>query len=193
VQVLEINKHKVVHKLHDNDLFYVRFKQSELEALLELHLFDLPQVREILAHGTQRVKFLWDLWNGWLHVGVGKWHDCRHWTSWIPHHIPSHMLHVSNTATTTSISQPFSRTTWVSRHQKVNHSGFYWSEKWWGDSGVSWTICNQCTSLQTDNHASTSPLVFLQAGCPPATQPTAAKHWSNACQQYKQVIWCNLI
>jgi len=23
-----------------------------------------------------------------------------------------------------------------------------------------------CTSLQTDNHASTSPLSFLQAGCP---------------------------
>jgi len=28
-----------------------------------------------------------------------------------------------------------------------------------------------CTSLQTDNHASTSPLVFLQAGCP-SCRPT---------------------
>jgi len=28
------------------------------------------------------------------------------------------------------------------------------------DSGIS------CTSLQTDNHASTPPLSFLQAGCP---------------------------
>jgi len=35
----------------------------------------------------------------------------------------------------------FSRTTWVSRHRKVNHSGFYWSKRWWGDSGISWTIC----------------------------------------------------
>jgi len=28
-----------------------------------------------------------------------------------------------------------------------------------------------CTSLQTDNHASTSPLCFLQAGCP-SCRPT---------------------
>jgi len=32
-------------------------------------------------------------------------------------------------------------------------------------SGISWAVC-VCTSLQTDNHASTSPLSFLQAGCP---------------------------
>ena len=34
-----------------------------------------------------------------------------------------------------------------------------------------------CTSLQTDNHASASPLSFLQANALPATQPTASKHW----------------
>jgi len=28
-----------------------------------------------------------------------------------------------------------------------------------------------CTSLQTDNHASTTPLTFLQAGCP-SCRPT---------------------
>jgi len=28
-----------------------------------------------------------------------------------------------------------------------------------------------CTSLQTDNHANTSPLSFLQAGCP-SCRPT---------------------
>jgi len=28
-----------------------------------------------------------------------------------------------------------------------------------------------CTSLQTDNHANTPPLVFLQAGCP-SCRPT---------------------
>jgi len=32
-------------------------------------------------------------------------------------------------------------------------------------SGISWVICVS-TSLQTDNHASTPPLSFLQAGCP---------------------------
>jgi len=25
---------------------------------------------------------------------------------------------------------------WVS-----SHSGFYWSKRWWGSSGISWTIC----------------------------------------------------
>jgi len=34
-----------------------------------------------------------------------------------------------------------------------------------------------CTSLQTDNHASTPPLSFLQARCPSAAQPTASNHW----------------
>ena len=33
-----------------------------------------------------------------------------------------------------------------------------------------------CTSLQTDNHASTPPLSFLQAGCP-SCHPTVSKHW----------------
>jgi len=33
-----------------------------------------------------------------------------------------------------------------------------------------------CTSLQTDNHASTSPLSFYRLDALPATQPTASKH-----------------
>ena len=37
-------------------------------------------------------------------------------------------------------------------------------------SGISWAYAI-CTSLQTDNHASTSPLSFLQAGCP-SCRPT---------------------
>ena len=40
-------------------------------------------------------------------------------------------------------------------------------------SGISWAICKYCTSLQTDNHASTPPLCFLQAGCP-SCHPTKA-------------------
>jgi len=43
--------HKDVGKLHHDDLFDVGFEQPELEALLKLHLFHLPQVGEILAHG----------------------------------------------------------------------------------------------------------------------------------------------
>jgi len=34
-----------------------------------------------------------------------------------------------------------------------------------------------CTSLQTDNHASTTPLSFYRPDALPATQPTASKHW----------------
>ena len=34
-----------------------------------------------------------------------------------------------------------------------------------------------CTSLQTDNHASTPPLSFYRPDALPATQPTASKHW----------------
>jgi len=32
-----------------------------------------------------------------------------------------------------------------------------------------------CTSLQTDNHASTQPLSFLQAGCPSCRQTNSVK------------------
>jgi len=35
-----------------------------------------------------------------------------------------------------------------------------------------------CTSLQADNHASTSPLSFYRPDALPAVQPTASKHLS---------------
>ena len=34
-----------------------------------------------------------------------------------------------------------------------------------------------CTSLQTDNHASTQPLSFYRPDALPAAQPTVSKHW----------------
>ena len=34
-----------------------------------------------------------------------------------------------------------------------------------------------CTSLQTNNHASTPPLSFYRLDALPAAQPTASKHW----------------
>ena len=37
-----------------------------------------------------------------------------------------------------------------------------------------------CTSLQTDNHTSTSPLSFYWPDALPAAQPTASKHWRHA-------------
>ena len=66
------------------------------------------------------------------------------------------------TLTTTITLQPFnglfSRTTWVSRYQK-GKTNLVWQWHQLGHMQV-------CTSLQTDNHASTPPLCFLQAGCP---------------------------
>ena len=39
-------------------------------------------------------------------------------------------------------------------------------------SGISWAIC------KTDNHASTPPLSFLQAGCPSCRPTNSVKHWN---------------
>jgi len=46
-------------------------------------------------------------------------------------------------------------------------------------NGISWAICpyQVCTSLLTDNHASTPPLkVFYRPDALPTAQPTASKH-----------------
>jgi len=61
---------------------------------------------------------------------------------------------------------PFSRTTQVSQYQKGNTNLDFCeaiATEWqWHQLGH----MQVCTSLQTDNHASTPPLSFLQAGCP---------------------------
>ena len=76
---------------------------------------------------------------------------------------------------TTTTLQPFnglfSRTTRVSRYQKgktnLDFTGARDSEWQWHQLGH----MQVCTSLQTDNHASTPSLCFLQAGCP-SCRPT---------------------
>ena len=66
---------------------------------------------------------------------------------------------------------PFSGTTQVSRYQKgktnVDFTEARYSEWQWHQLGH----MQVCTSLQTDNHTSTPPLCFLQAGCP-SCRPT---------------------
>jgi len=79
---------------------------------------------------------------------------------------------VSHTHTHTHpFNGPFSGTTRVSRYQKgktnLDFTEATDSEWQWHQLG-----CMQvCTSLQTDNHVSTPPLSFLQAGCP-SCRPT---------------------
>ena len=66
---------------------------------------------------------------------------------------------------------PFSGTTQVSRYQKGKTNLDFTEAR---DSEWPWhQLCHMqvCTSLQTDNHASTPPLSFLQAGCP-SCRPT---------------------
>jgi len=62
---------------------------------------------------------------------------------------------------------PFSRTAWVSWHQK---SKPFWILLEQEMMGWQWHQLDHmqiiCTSLQTYNHTSTSPLSFLQARCP---------------------------
>ena len=66
---------------------------------------------------------------------------------------------------------PLSGTTRVSRYQKGKTSLDFTEAR---DSEWQWHQLGHmqvCTSLQTDNHTSTPPLSFLQAGCP-SCRPT---------------------
>jgi len=83
---------------------------------------------------------------------------------------------------------PFSRTTRVSRYQKgKNQSGFYWSKRQWV-AVASAGHMQVCTSLQTDNHVSTSPLGFFTSRMPfllrnQQRQSTEGKKGQKNCQQ----------
>ena len=73
---------------------------------------------------------------------------------------------------THTFNGPLSRTTRVSRYQKGKPIWILPKQETVSGSGISWAIIMQVfTSLQTDNHASTPPLSFLQAGCP-SCRPT---------------------
>jgi len=71
---------------------------------------------------------------------------------------------------------PFSGITRVSRYQKgktnLDFAEARDNEWQWHQLGH----MHVCTSLQTDNHASTPPLCFYRPDDLPAAQPTASKH-----------------
>ena len=79
---------------------------------------------------------------------------------------------------THTFNGPLSGTTQVSQYQKCKPNLDYTEA---GDS--EWHQWHQmgrmqvCTSLQTDNHASTSLLGFYRPHALPAALPTASKHW----------------
>jgi len=74
----------------------------------------------------------------------------------------------------------FSRTTWVSQHQKGKPFCIFLEQemmRW------QWHQLNHmqitCTSHQAGNHISTSPQSFYRPDALPAAQPTASKHWKD--------------
>ena len=72
---------------------------------------------------------------------------------------------------TRAFNGPLSGTTQVSQCQKSKTNLYFTDAR---DSEWQWHQLGHiqvCTSLQTDNHASTPPLSFLQAGCP-SCRPT---------------------
>ena len=71
---------------------------------------------------------------------------------------------------------PFSVTTQVSRYQKGKTNLDFTEAR---DSDWQWHQLDHmqvCISLQTDSHASTTPLSFYSPDALPAAQPTASKH-----------------
>jgi len=50
--------------------------------------------------------------------------------------------------------------------RKVKPTGFYWSKRQWVAVASAWPDMQVCTSLQTYNHASTSPLSFFTGRMP---------------------------
>ena len=75
------------------------------------------------------------------------------------------------TSHTHAFNSPLSGTTWVNQYPNCKTSLDFTEAR---DSEWQWhqlAPVQVCTSLQTDNHAGTPPLSFLQAGCP-SCRPT---------------------
>ena len=86
---------------------------------------------------------------------------------------------------------PLSRTTRVSRYQKGKTNLDFTEAR---DSKWQWHQLGHmqvCTSLQTDNHANTSPLSFYRPDAPSAAKPTASKHWRQYIQAHK--MWKSVL
>jgi len=86
--------------------------------------------------------------------------------------------HYITTTTLYPLNGLISRTTRVSRHQKGKP---FWILLEQQMMGWQWHQLDHMqitrTSLQTDDHASTSPLSVYRLNALPATKPTASKHW----------------
>jgi len=96
-------------------------------------------------------------------------------------------IHTHTHTHTHPFSGPLSRTTWVSRYQKGKTNLDFTRAR---DSEWKWNPLGHmqiCTLLQTDNHASTPPLSFLQAGCPSCRPTNSVKALKAFMLQYMEV------
>jgi len=92
-------------------------------------------------------------------------HTCTHARTAVTH-ARTHAPH-----TTHPFNGPLSKTAWVSQYQKDTTNLDFTEAK---DSEWQWHLLDHmqvCTLLQADNHAMTTTLSFLQAGCP-SCRPT---------------------
>jgi len=105
------------------------------------------------------------------------------WSLDITMHRCSTPLQTSHTHT--RLTALFSRTTRVSRYQKGKTNLDFTEAR---DSECQWHQLDHMqvsTSLQTDNHASTRPLSFLQAGCPSCRPTNSVKALREGKYHYK--------
>ena len=95
----------------------------------------------------------------------------------------------TTTTTLHTFNGPLSGTTRVSRYQKgktnLDFTEARVSDWQWHQLGH----MQVCTLLQTDNHASTPTLSFLQAGCP-SCRPTNSQLNQNKCVVWTELMYC---
>jgi len=142
----------------------------------ELYLHSLPSCRNLLH--SDCTHFLSLVQQQWQNTDIGKFDGSGN--------------------THTPFNGPFSGTTQVSQYQKGKANLDFTEAR---DSEWQWHLLGHmqvCTSLQTDNHASTPPLIFLQAGCPscrPTNSIKALKAWLMYCASPMpptlELITCN--
>ena len=100
-------------------------------------------------------------------------------------HMPKDVVTGLTHTHTHPFNGPMSGTTQVSRYQNGKTSLDFTETR---DSEWQWHQLGHmqvCTSLQTDNHASTPPLSFFRPDALPAAQPTVSVHvgnlWARGC------------
>ena len=94
---------------------------------------------------------------------------------------PTYVVVTHSHTHTRPFNGPFSGTTWVSRYQKGKPNLDFTEAR---DSEWQWHQLGHmqvCTSLQTDKHAGTPPLSFLQTGCPSCRPTNSVKALTAGC------------